>query len=326
MSKLIDNILEKAKKQYKHIVLPEGEEPRTVEAAKKIAAEKIARITLLGDKSKIAECADIDGIDIIDPKSFTDTKYKNLLIELRKSKGITEDEAEKLSKDPLYFGALMVKAGDADGMVAGAINSTGDVLRPALQVIKTAPGIKTVSSSFIMILPNDNPYGHQGMFIFSDCAVTPDPTAEQLADIAISSAETAKILCGYEPIVAMLSFSTKGSATHQSVDKVITATELVKKMRPDIVIDGELQVDAAIVDSVGKLKAPDSKVAGQANVLIFPDLNAGNIAYKLTQRLGNAIAIGPICQGLDKPVNDLSRGCTSDDIVKVVAVTAVQSK
>jgi phosphate acetyltransferase len=327
LSNVIENIIAKAKKAGKRIVLPEGEEIRIIEAAIKVAREKIAAPTLIGDRKKIeakAGKSNLSGIEIIDPLEAS-KKYAPLLFELRRAKGMTEGEAALKAADPLYLGALMVKSGDLDGMVAGCINSTGDVLRPALQIVKTAQSIKTVSSFFIMILPSGSKYGSDGVFLFSDGGVVPEPTAEQLSDIAIASADTAKKLLGYEPIVAMLSFSTKGSAAGPSVDKVTEATRLVKSLRPDIVIDGELQVDAAIVQSVAAQKSPNSPVAGRANVLIFPDLNAGNIGYKLTQRLANAEAIGPICQGLSKPVNDLSRGCTSEDIVKAIAVTAVQA-
>jgi phosphate acetyltransferase len=253
------------------------------------------------------------------------SEYANGFYELRKNKGVTIEQAEKTVKDPMYFGTMMVKLGHADGLVSGAVHTTGDLLRPGLQVIKTAQGISTVSSFFIMLVP-DSTYGSNGMFLFSDCAVNPNPTAEQLAAIAISTAETAKNLCSMEPKVAMLSFSTKGSADHELVEKVRKATDIAKQLRPDLQIDGELQLDAAIVQKVAEQKAPGSSVAGQANVLIFPDLQSGNIGYKLVQRLAKAEAIGPVCQGFAKPINDLSRGCNVEDIVNVVAVTAVQAQ
>jgi phosphate acetyltransferase len=328
---LMKQIWEKAKADKKRIVLPEGEEERNLQACGKILKGGLANVILVGNESLIREKAaslgvNLEGAEIADPEISDQTaKYANEFYELRKKKGMTPEKADKVIRDPLYFATMMVKLGDADGMVSGAIHTTGDLLRPGLQIIKTAPGMSVVSSTFVMNVPNSQ-YGESGLLLFADCAVNPCPTAEELASIAISTAETAKALCGIEPKVAMLSFSTMGSAQHELVDKVRKATELAKSMRPDLEIDGELQLDAAIVKKVADLKAPNSSVAGKANVLVFPDIQAGNIGYKLVQRFANAEAIGPICQGFAKPINDLSRGCSDDDIVNVVAVTAVQAQ
>lgn len=326
---LIDNIKEKAKSKRKRIVLPEGTELRMIQATQAILKEGIADITLIGDRDEISKVAteyDISGAEIIDPsKSEMFDAYVNKLVELRKHKGMTPEKASELMKKPTYYGAMMVKLNDADGMVAGAVSSTPDVWRPVLQIIKTKPGIPVASSCFLMEVP-DCEYGEEGLFLFADCGLNPNPTADQLAAIAVATADTAKTLANMEPKVAMLSFSTKGSTSHELVDKVVEATKIAKEMRPELLIDGELQADAAIDSKVAGQKCPGSEVAGCANILVFPDLQSGNIAYKLIQRLANAMALGPLSQGLDKPVNDLSRGCSSEDIVNVVAITAVEAQ
>jgi phosphate acetyltransferase len=328
---LMQSIIAKAKADKQRIVLPEGTEERTLQAADRLIADEVAHIILLGNPAEIKKLAvkhnlsHLDKATIIDPvRHEKKEEYARLLTDLRKSKGMTYEEAEKLVENPLYLGCLIIKNGDADGEIAGAQNTTGDVLRPALQIIKTRPGISVVSGAFLMFV-QDKSYGADGVLVFADCAVMPNPTAKELAEIAVATAETTRAIVGVEPRVAMLSFSTKGSAKHELADKVIEATRLAKEMAPDLLIDGELQADAALVPFVGKSKAPGSPVAGEANVLVFPNLECGNISYKLVQRLGNAEAVGPILQGMAAPVNDLSRGSSVEDIYNMVAICANQA-
>lgn len=328
---MVDDIKKKAKSKLMTIVLPEGDEPRTVQAAKIIKDDGLAKPVLLGSKTTVEKTAkdtntDISGIEIIDPATSPKAEnYAKELFELRKAKGVTEEDAAKLVQDVMYYGIMMVKTGDADGLVSGAVHTTGDMLRPALQLIKTKPGIKVVSSSFLMDCPNKN-LGHNGLLVYADCVVMPNPTADELAEIGISAADTAKRLCGIEePKVAFLSFSTKGSAKHELVTKVQQAVAKAHELAPDLCLDGEMQFDAALVPEIGASKAPGSPVAGHANVLIFPDLQAGNIGYKITQRIGGAECFA-VLQGLAKPCNDLSRGCSVEDIVNTVAFTAVQAQ
>lgn len=324
----IDVIKDKARSDVKTIVLPETEDMRTIEAAATVLKEGTANLVLIGNKEEVLSKAgdlDLSGASFVNPATSDKLdSYVETLVELRKNKGMTEETARKLlTEDYLYFGVMMVKVGDADGMVAGACHATANVLRPSLQILKTAPGTKLVSSFFVMVVP-DCEFGENGTFVFSDCGLCQNPNSEELAAIAGSAAKSFNMLVGAEPRVAMLSHSTMGSASHADVDKVVEATKIAKEENPDLALDGELQLDAAIVPSVGSSKAPDSKVAGKANVLVFPDLDAGNIGYKLVQRLAKAEAYGPMTQGIAKPVNDLSRGCSADDIVGVVAITAVQ--
>lgn len=328
---LLESIKKNAQIHCKRIVLPEGTEERTLKAADVVLQEKIAKITLLGNEGKIKEMAknfgltNIDQATIIDPINHPKKNdYVDLMVELRKAKGLTKSNAQKLIEDPLYLATVMIKNGDADGEVAGAMNATGDVLRPAFQFVKTMPGISVVSGAFIMIL-KDKEFGNNGILVFADCAVHPNPTDKELAEIAVATAKTTKAIAGFDPRIAMLSFSTKGSATHEMVDKVRNATCYAKEMDPSLKIDGELQADAAIIEAIGKSKAPGSEIAGKANVLIFPTLEAGNIAYKLVQRLAHAEAIGPVLQGMAAPINDLSRGCSVSDIVNLVAITVNQA-
>jgi len=327
----IDTIKDLAKKAQKTIVLPESGDARTLTAAQTVLREGFAKIILIGDPARInalaSECgADIGGAEIVDPAAYEKTgELSEQLYELRKAKGMTPETAKELVlNDSLYLGAMMVKTGLADGMVAGAVRSTADVMGTALKVVKTAPGTAIVSTCFLMVMP-DEKFGHNGVMAFADCALNQNPTAEELSAIAVSTAGTFKALTGAEPIVAMLSHSTKGSAKHADIDKVTEATRFAREKAPNIKIDGELQLDAAIIPSIGAKKAPGSDIAGNANVLVFPDLDAGNIGYKLAERIGGASAFGPVTQGLAKPVNDLSRGCSADDIAGTVAITVLQA-
>lgn len=331
--KLFERLAAKAAEHPQKLVLPESLEPRTLEAADQIIGRGLAKVVLLGKRHQIEAKAEELGLGNIrnahihDPEDaeFTE-KYAELLAELRKRKGVTIEVARQMVKsDPLYLGCLMIKAGHADCMVAGALSPTANVLRAAFQVLKTKPGIKVVSGAFIMLLPENCPYGDDGMLVFADCAVVPDPSSEELAQIAIETARTTKNIAGLDPVVAMLSFSTYGSAAHEKVDKVREAVELVHQLEPSLTVDGEMQSDAAIVPAIGEKKAPGSKVAGRANTLVFPNLEVGNIAYKLVQRLAGAGAVGPVLQGLGAPVNDLSRGATVEDIVNTIIVTCNQA-
>ncbi len=328
---LLEKIKAKAKAHNKRIVLPEGLEERTLRAADELLGDGIAQIILLGNPDAIRAESEKLGLKHINKATLIDPlnhekkeEYIDLMVEIRKHKGLTREEASKLIEDPLYLGTLMIKNGDADGEVAGAMNATTDVLRPAFQYVKTLPGISVVSGAFIMIL-KDKEFGEDGIIVFADCAVHPDPTDKELAEIAVATAGTTRAIAGFEPRIAMLSFSTMGSAKHENVDKVVNATRIAREMEPGLQIDGELQADAAIIESIGSKKAPGSKIAGKANVLVFPSLDVGNIAYKLVQRLAHAEAIGPVLQGMAAPINDLSRGCSVSDIVNLAAITANQA-
>lgn len=327
MSTFLNTMITQARSDKQTIVLPEGADPRTIEAAREILRNNIAELVILGDENAIAQSGiDVEGARIINPATSTyREEFIEQLVELRKHKGMTPETAAELISDVLYFGVMMVKSGRADGMVAGACHATGDVLRPCLQILKTASGVKLVSSFFVMVVPNC-PYGENGTFMFSDCGLEVQPDAERLAHIAVNTARSWETLMNSEARVALLSHSTKGSARNDDASKVVDACEIAHELAPEILLDGEMQLDAAIIDSVGSSKAPGSPVAGKANVLIFPDIDAGNIGYKLVQRLAKAEAYGPITQGIAAPVNDLSRGCTAEDIVGVVAITCVQAQ
>ena len=330
MESFIESVKRRAKADKKKIVLPESMDARTYEAAEKILKEEVANLVIIGTPEEVEKYSkgyDVSKAEIIDPFTYEKTEeYINLFVELRKAKGLTYEEAKKTALgDYMYYACLMVKAGDADGVVSGACHSTANTLRPSLQIVKTKPGVKLVSAFFVMVVP-DCEYGSNGTFVFADCGLEQNPDPEKLAAIASCSADSFKYLVGDEPRVAMLSHSSKGSAKHADVDKVVAATEICKQANPDLKVDGELQLDAAIVPSVGESKAPGSPVAGKANVLVFPDLDAGNIGYKLVQRLAKAEAYGPMTQGIAKPINDLSRGCSADDIAGVIAITCVQAQ
>jgi len=329
---LLRKIHLKAQKLNKKIILPESFEERTLQATDIILREKLAQIVLIGNpeklKDRISELGlqNMESVEFVDPENCNKlSEYAEIMVEMRKHKGMSTEKAMELLKNPLYLATLMIKNGDADGEVAGAENATGDVLRPAFQYVKTLPGISVVSGAFLMLL-NDTTFGEEGLLVFADCAVHPDPNARELAEIAVATGHTTRAIAGFEPRIAMLSFSTYGSAKHPMVDKVREATEIAREMDPTLLIDGEMQADAAIIESIGSKKAPGSKIAGKANVLVFPSLETGNIAYKLVQRLANAQAIGPILQGMAAPINDLSRGCSVDDIVNLVAITANQAE